>query len=106
MRTQFRTGMSALRQVIIVGKYKLYNASGPYGVLHPDGSMTEDHACFPGEIYPMALRLRVVKEHRRKAETATEPTSGTYHRASRAMVSANRNRLARTAPASTISLRT
>ena len=44
--------MSALRQVIIVGKYKLYNASGPYGVLLPDGSMTEDHACFPGEIYP------------------------------------------------------
>ena len=40
--------------VIIMGKYKLYNASGPYGQLVPDGSgeMTENHACFPGEIYP------------------------------------------------------
>ena len=40
--------------VIIIGKYKLYNASGPYGKLTggPNYEMTENHACFPGEIYP------------------------------------------------------
>ena len=38
--------------VIIVGEYKLYNGSGPYGSLLPDGSATENHACFPGMIYP------------------------------------------------------
>lgn len=38
--------------VLIMGTYKLYNASGPYGTHLPDGSMTEGHACFPGQIYP------------------------------------------------------
>jgi hypothetical protein len=48
--------------VIIVGKYKLYNASGPYGRLYPAdsslaGHMTEGHACFPGEVYPNGTGL-------------------------------------------------
>lgn len=45
--------------VLIVGKYKLYNASGPYGMLTggPNGEMTENHACFPGEIYPNGTGL-------------------------------------------------
>jgi hypothetical protein len=36
--------------VIIMGQFKLYNASGPYGKLTggPNGEMTENHACFPG----------------------------------------------------------
>lgn len=38
--------------VIIMGRYKLYNASGPYGRLQPDGTSEEGHACFPGPVYP------------------------------------------------------
>ena len=35
-----------------MGRYRLYNASGPYGVLQLDGTSTEGHACFPGPVYP------------------------------------------------------
>lgn len=47
--------------VLIMGKFKLYNASGPYGKLvDPESgslTMTEGHACRPGMVYPNGTDL-------------------------------------------------
>ena len=43
--------------VLIMGQYKLYNASGPYGQLISGNLMTEGRACRPGPIYPNGTDL-------------------------------------------------
>lgn len=42
--------------VLTMGQYKLYNASGPYGSLAPDGSgdAVQQYGCFPGVVFPNA----------------------------------------------------